>query len=98
MTDQPEPASGATRLRVRRAPRLPVFLGVGVVLGMITGFLIDYLGPDPRCAELPPSAGPCVASYDVGASLAYFLVLGALAGLAVGATVAVIVERAMERR
>ena len=64
----------------------------------------DYLGPD-GCAPREPGQGGlgsvverCTAAYSPGVTLAYFLVLGALAGIAVAATVVVAVDRFLAKR
>ncbi|WP_116115158.1 hypothetical protein [Austwickia chelonae] len=89
----------AVPLRTRRAPKLTSFLATGAVLGMALGVLIDYLGPDTRCGDAgSAAAAACRASYEPTVSLFYFLVLGALAGIGVAASIAVALEWFLNRR
>lgn len=81
------------RYRVRRAANIPAFLVTGALFGMGVGFLIDYAGPDERC----PAGATCQLAYEPSVSLAYFLVLGALAGIAVGGTLVVLVDKLLDR-
>ena len=83
------------RYRVRRVPNIWAFLVTGALVGAIVGFVLDFLGPD-GCATT--SSGSCTAPYSPGVSLAYFLVLGALAGIAVAATVVVAVDKYLSTR
>lgn len=85
---------GVYRYRVRRAPNIWAFIVTGAFLGAIVGVVIDYAGPN-GCARVAEQG--CTAPYDPGVSLAYLLVLGALAGIAVAATLAVLLDRLLDR-
>jgi hypothetical protein len=93
---QPDQAgTGVFRYRVRRAPNIWAFLVTGAVVGALVGFSVDYFGPD-GCAKA--AGAGCTAPYSPGVSLAYFLVLGAMAGVAVAATVVVAVDKFLSSR
>lgn len=89
------PPTGTVRYRVRRSPNVWAFLVTGAFLGALVGFSVDYFGPD-GCAKVQGVG--CTAPYSPGASLAYFLVLGALAGVAVAATLAVALDKFFSTR
>lgn len=94
--DRTSEAPRFVRYRVRRSPNLRAFLGTGAVLGMIVGIVVAVVGPDSRCEGVPGRA--CQGTFEPSASLAYFLVLGALAGIAVAAAVAAVVDSRATRR
>lgn len=100
----PGPAGTVHRYRVRRSPNLWAFLVTGAFLGAIVGFTLDYLGPDGCSGGAPGRSGVgavverCTEPYAPGVSLAYFLVLGALAGIAVAATLVAVLDKALSRR
>ncbi|GAB78992.1 hypothetical protein SAMN05421595_0207 [Austwickia chelonae] len=96
-TEQSPPQ--VVHLRTRRTPKISSFLVTGAVLGMALGVLIDYVGPDSRCGEAgSAAAAACRAGYEPTVSLFYFLVLGALAGIGVAASVAVGLDWFLNRR
>ena len=69
-----------TEARVRRAPKLGVFLLLGAVVGALVTLVLTSLFP------ADPSVG-------FAASFGYFLLFGAPAGAALGAIVGLIIDR-----
>lgn len=63
----------------RRAPRFPVFIGLGVVVGIIVAVLLTY--------SQPPSSG-----YTYSQVLGYTAVAGGLIGGLLGGLVAVLLD------
>lgn len=78
-------------MRIRRAPRIGMFLLAGAVLGAVVTLALTlafWTGAD---------AGPGLGEVGFGARLAYFLVFGIPAGLVVGALVALVLDRMSSR-
>jgi len=73
------------QVRVRRAPKIPVFLVLGGALGAIVTLVLTSL------FETDPTVG-------FGASFGYFLIYGVPAGVVLGAIVALILDRGSNRR
>jgi hypothetical protein len=69
-----------SEVRIRRAPKLGVFLLVGAVLGTLVTLILTSLFP----------ADPAIG---FAASFGYFLLFGAPAGAALGALVGLIIDR-----
>ncbi len=87
--DRPEPASttpdgGPRQLRVRRAPRYPVFLLTGGVVGVLVGLVAGLSGPLSPSPAPGPGRAALVGYLGLGLGL-----LGALAG----GVVAVVLDR-----
>jgi hypothetical protein len=73
------------RVRVRRSPRIGVFLLLGVLLGVLAAVVATLLTPaDSR--------------YSTGQVLGYLVLLGAPIGAAVGAAVAIVLDAVGSRR
>ena len=73
------------RATIRRAPKVPVFLVLGALLGfVVTLALVSAFPTDPKIG-FPATFG-------------YFLLYGIPAGLVVGGVVAVILDRIASRR
>ncbi|MDR6866494.1 hypothetical protein J2Y69_001087 [Microbacterium resistens] len=76
--------------RVRRAPRWGVFLGAGVVLGVIAAVVLAAVGSNE------PSEALGVV-YPVGQVFGFLLLWTVPAGVALGGLVALILDRATRR-
>ncbi|MEQ1737442.1 MAG: potassium transporter Trk [Rhodoglobus sp.] len=69
-----------SEVRIRRAPKLGIFLLLGAVVGaLVTLVLTSLFTPDP--------------AIGFAASFGYFLLFGAPAGAALGAIVGLIIDR-----
>ncbi|WP_091229513.1 hypothetical protein [Microbacterium sp. 3J1] len=75
---------------VRRVPRFGVFMGVGVVLGIIAAGILTMMG------SFEPSEAAGVV-YPPGQVFGFLLLWTVPAGLALGAVVALILERTARR-
>ena len=76
----PEQAPEQTEVRIRRAPKLGVFVLLGAVLGALTTLILTSLfEPDP--------------AIGFAASFGYFLLFGAPAGAALGAALGLVIDR-----
>lgn len=75
---------------VRRVPRIGVFMGIGVVLGVIAAGILTMVG------SFEPSEAANVV-YPPGQVFGFLLLWTAPAGLALGAVVALILERTARR-
>ena len=73
------------RVRVRRAPRIPVFIAAGAVLGALVTLILTSLFP------VDPAVG-------FGALFAYFALYGITGGVVLGALVGIILDRVSTRR
>jgi NhaP-type Na+/H+ or K+/H+ antiporter len=85
MTDEPQGTTDSAEVRIRRAPRIPVFLVLGAVAGALVTLILT--------ASFP--ADPTVG---FGALFGYFAIYGVPAGVVLGALVALIVDRVSTRR
>jgi NhaP-type Na+/H+ or K+/H+ antiporter len=75
-----------TEVRVRRAPRLPVFLVLGAVVGAILTLIATA-----TIGHVDPKVG-------FAATFGYFCVFGVPAGIALGALVGLLLDRRSQRR
>ncbi|MEO6532918.1 MAG: potassium transporter Trk [Pseudolysinimonas sp.] len=75
-----------TEVRVRRAPRLPVFLVLGAALGAIATLIVTA-----TLGHVDPLVG-------FGATFGYFCLYGIPAGVVVGAIVGLLLDRRSQRR
>jgi NhaP-type Na+/H+ or K+/H+ antiporter len=75
-----------TEVRVRRAPRLPVFLVLGAVVGAILTLIATA-----TIGHVDPKVG-------FGPTFGYFCVFGVPAGIALGALVGLLLDRRSQRR
>jgi hypothetical protein len=80
-----ETGTETTEAHLRRAPRLPVFLVLGVVLGVIAALVLTAAG------NLDPKVG-------FGATFGYLCLWCAPLGLLVGAVVAIVIDQVSRRR
>ncbi len=85
MSDESQGTVSPDEVRIRRAPRVPIFLVLGAVLGAVVTLIITASRP------VDPSVG-------FGALYGYFLLYGVPAGLVVGGVVAVVLDRVASRR
>ncbi len=73
------------QVRVRRAPKIGAFLVVGGLIGMLTTLVLTSLFPvDPTVGFIP--------------LFAYFCLFGIPAGVALGALLALVLDRVSRRR
>jgi hypothetical protein len=75
----------ADEVTIRRAPKIPAFLLVGGVVGLIVTLILTSLFP------ADPSVG-------FGALFAYFSLFGVTGGVLLGAVLAIILDRVSARR
>jgi hypothetical protein len=82
---EPRTTESTAEVRVRRAPRLPVFLLLGAIVGAIATLIITSLGP----------AGTKVG---FAATYGYFCLYGVPAGIVLGAVLGLALDRRSVRR
>ena len=73
------------RVTVRRAPRIPAFIGLGAIVGVLATLILTSLFP------VDPAVG-------FGALFAYFALYGVTGGVVLGALVGIILDRVSTRR
>lgn len=93
VTDESEPGVEQYRAAVRRAPKLGVFLGLGGVLGAIVAGILTA-AQDRGTSQ----AGDAGAISDNGLWVVVVFFFSIAIGMAVGAVVALILDRASRRR
>ncbi|WP_051619622.1 hypothetical protein [Haematomicrobium sanguinis] len=81
---------------VRRAPKIAVFLVLGVVLGVLAAFLFVFLGPSQE--ELYKDAPVGQAQVSRESAFGYFAMLFGFIGLMLGGVVAVVLDWVSHRR
>jgi hypothetical protein len=81
----PEGTSVEATVTIRRAPRVPVFLILGALLGFVVTLALTASFPTDPTVGFPATFG-------------YFLLYGVPAGVVVGALVAVVLDRISARR
>jgi hypothetical protein len=79
------------QVRARLVPRYGRFMVLGTLLGAIGGWVASRLGSSGPWLN----AGPVI---DTSAIVPFLVVVGALAGLVLGAVVAIVLERVVGRR
>jgi ABC-type Fe3+-siderophore transport system permease subunit len=84
---QPEPAASTTRdeVRVRRAPKYPVFIFGGIVVGIVVTFIAVLVAPGAGDTPFLQAFG-------------YFVLYGIAIGALFGAIVAVVLDAIANRR
>ncbi|MET1044956.1 MAG: hypothetical protein ABWX59_12670 [Microbacteriaceae bacterium] len=85
MSNEREGTTDTAKVRVRRAPKIPVFLIAGGGLGAVVTFIVTALYPTD------PNIG-------FGATVGYFLIFGVPAGVMVGAVVALLLDWRASKR
>lgn len=80
----PEGSTVQTEVRIRRAPRIPVFLVLGALLGFIVTLILTASFPTDPVVGFP-------------ATLGYFLLYGVPAGVVLGAVIGIILDRVSNR-
>jgi hypothetical protein len=89
-TSQPHRTPEIEIARVRRAPRWGVFLGIGVVVGVVVAFLLTAFG------NFEASEATQVA-YPFGQVFGFLVLWTVPAGIAVFGVIALLLERAARR-
>ncbi|VXB45357.1 conserved hypothetical protein [Microbacterium sp. 8M] len=89
-TPQPHRTPEIEIARVRRAPRWGVFLGIGVVVGVVVAFLLTAFG------NFEASEATQVA-YPFGQVFGFLVLWTVPAGIAVFGVIALLLERAARR-
>jgi hypothetical protein len=74
-----------TEVRIRRAPKLGVFVVIGALVGMLTTLILT-------------SQFPADPEVGFAASFGFFLLFGVPAGVALGAAVGLIIDAVSRRR
>lgn len=84
---QPEPQVSATRdeVRVRRAPKYPVFIFGGILVGVVVTLIAVVIAPGDDQTPFAQVFG-------------YFVLYGIAVGALVGAVIAVILDAVLSRR
>ena len=82
---QPQAAPEVQQVSIRRAPKLPVFLLLGALVGAVVTLILTSLFP------ADPNVG-------FAASYAYFCLFGVPAGIVLGAIVGLAFDRRSKRR
>ncbi|CAN5285179.1 hypothetical protein BH09ACT3_BH09ACT3_12180 [soil metagenome] len=82
---EPRESTSEAEVTVRRAPKYPVFLVLGAVLGLLATLILTSLYPaDPQVG--------------FGALFGYFSLYGVPAGLVIGALIAILFDLVSARR
>ena len=77
-------------MQVRRSPRYGVFMALGALLGAVVAWWLS--------ATVPPALDSAGAPVETTPVIGLMLVVGFFAGGAVGALIAVVIDRAMSKR
>ncbi|MBB4735882.1 hypothetical protein [Micrococcus cohnii] len=94
MTSSVPRSEAGTRVRARRAPKLPVFIGLGLALGALTGLAVAVTLHAGDAPPLDPSTG---APLSVGSTAGMAALVFALAGLVLAALVWIVLDRLSRR-
>jgi hypothetical protein len=84
MSDMSEGASTPAEVSIRRAPKIPVFLVLGAVLGALATLILTALQPADPAIGFPALFG-------------YFCIYGVPFGAVVGGVVAILLDRRATR-
>jgi hypothetical protein len=85
MTDEPDDELAESEVSIRRAPRLARFLILGAGFGAVAAFVFTALAPPEK-------------NVGFGTVFGFLLVIAIPVGLALGAVVAVLLDRRSSRR
>lgn len=80
------------RVRVRRAPKIPVFLVLGAALGIFVAMILTF------AFDGSANPAPNGAVYSSGQVFGFLALICGAAGLALGGVVALILDRTVGRR
>lgn len=91
MSSAPDPVRDVQEVRVRRAPKLPVFLILGLVLGAVIMALVVLILDATGAFPIDPAVG-------AGPTVGYFALWGAVGGLLLGALIGILADVVSQRR
>jgi H+/gluconate symporter-like permease len=83
-TQEPQGTKAVTLVKIRRAPKYPIFIVLGAGLGAVVAFILTALFP------IDPAVG-------FGALFGYLALYGIPIGVVVGALVAMVLDRMSSR-
>jgi tetrahydromethanopterin S-methyltransferase subunit B len=82
---QPDRPDQQARVRVRRTPRFGVFIGIGVILGLLAALILT-------------SVFPVDEKVGFAGTFGYLALYGVVIGLVLGALVAIVLDAILSRR
>ncbi len=85
MSTPAEPTPDHTTVQVRRAPKIPAFMAVGGLLGLLFVLIITPLFPADPLVGLPAIIG-------------YFSIFGITGGVLIGAVIGIVLDRRSQKR
>jgi HAMP domain-containing protein len=83
-------ATGDVRMHVRRSPKYGVFMALGALIGAVLAWWLSV--------TVPPALDPAGEAVDTTPVIGLMLVVGFFIGGAIGALIAVMIDRAMSKR
>ncbi|GMA28753.1 potassium transporter Trk [Arenivirga flava] len=83
--DTAEEVVGQEQVRVRRAPRYGVFIGLGAFLGFVAAFVLTFAFPEND-------------EFTVGQIFGFLLLVCLVVGVALGGAAAIVIDAASSRR
>lgn len=85
----PEQTHEELRVTVRRSPKYGVFMAIGAVIGILVAWIVS--------SSVGPSTNESGQQVDTTPVIGLMLVIGFIAGGALGAVVAIIVDRSLSK-